>query len=106
MRFCRLLLLFFYLTGEFLLGFGCVTHLCVLFAIQASPPFLLSNREEAEQQIFNDLYNYHINFCSLFRIFENPELISLFKSEVCALGPPPSGELEGPLDIANLHRFF
>ena len=43
------------------------------FAQQTSPPTLLSEGEEAVLHIFNDLYNYHIIFISLFNIFEVPD---------------------------------
>jgi hypothetical protein len=46
-------------------------HRSVLWS--ASPPFLLSKREEAVLHIFNDLHNYHITCTSLLDIFENSD---------------------------------
>lgn len=55
----------------------------------ASPPFLLSKREEAVLYIFNQLHNYHISFSSLLTIFEDSDRIQGFRKARVVPGWPP-----------------
>ena len=56
-----------YITTIILVASAAADHRSVLYS--ASPPRLLSKREEAGLYIFNQLYNYHINFSSLLITF-------------------------------------
>jgi len=55
----------------------------------ASPPFLLSKREEAALHLFNDLHIYHIIFISLLNTFEYSDYYqNLRKARAVCRWPP------------------
>ena len=65
---------------EFLLGFGCVTLLYVLFVIQllASSSTPSPVGEGAVLQIFNEHHNYHINIVLYSTFLKAPKIIGVF----------------------------
>ena len=66
-----------------------------------------SKGEGTVLHIFNELYNYHIYFNSLFNIFEATEFSGSSKSEVCALMAFSFGEGRDEVsNVADMDRLF
>ena len=86
-----------------------ITIPCFITTTSASPPFLLSKREEAVLQIFNELLNYHIIFITLINTFENSDTCwSLRKAWAVRCSSPSErlGEAVRDEALYSLNRFL